>query len=197
MKTVILGMPLAIAASLTAAQPAGAQISIGVGRPGVSVNTPYFSFQYGRAYPYYYGYRPYSFYDVPFYGNSYGLYRTYPPITYDRYGLRYAPGQPSDYYGMFPRRQPVPTADAESNNSANVRVIVPKSDALVWFDDTLMRQIGTDRQYVTPPLEKDKTAAYRIRASWTENGRKVNREKNISVTPGQEAVVDFNDEPIP
>src|SRR5262249_13929838 len=42
------------------------------------------------------------------------------------------------------------------------------------------------------PLEPG-TYTYTLRSTWMENGREVNREKQVSVKPGQEAVVRFAD----
>ncbi len=185
---------LAIVVLAATCRSAQAQVSVGVGRPGIYVNTPNFSFQYGRAYPY--QYRPFAYYDVPFYGNWYGLYRTYPPLYYDRppadYGFRYAPRLPDDFILQPRLPQPRPVDD-----TASIRVLVPRPDAQVWFDDTLMKQKGAERLYSSPPLEPGGNYSYKIRATWTENGREVTRERTVPLTRGEEVVVDFTDEPIP
>lgn len=199
MKKVEVLSAASILGALFVADSARAQVSVGVGvgRPGVSVYTPYFSFQYARPYPPYV-YRPFSYYDVPFYGNWYGAYRLYPPVFFDRgpafYGWGNTPNVPNDFMSQ-PRFQPYQSGYMNpSDTSANISVLVPNPNAKVWFDDTLMKQQGTDRQYTTPALDKEKTYSYKIRASWIANGREVTREKTVSVAPGQDLVVNFTDD---
>jgi len=43
--------------------------------------------------------------------------------------------------------------------------------------------------YHTPALSSGGT--YRIKISWTDNGREMTKERSIAVTPAQMAVVDF------
>jgi uncharacterized protein (TIGR03000 family) len=193
-----LGILAAVWAVSALAEPAAAQVSVGVGRGGVSVNTPYFSFQYGRGYPGFYGYRPYSLYAVPSYGNGYGLGSVYPPIYYGRlpsyYAVPYARTLPESY-ATYPRYRPIGPTSAGA--SAIVRVIVPKPDADVWIGDVLMKQQGTERVYSSPPLERGQSYFYTIRASWMEDGKELIREKTVPLVPGKEALVTFDDAPIP
>jgi uncharacterized protein (TIGR03000 family) len=74
---------------------------------------------------------------------------------------------------------------------AQVRVVVPSPEAKVWIEDTLTRQKGTDRVFVSPPLEQGPTYAYTVKTSWLERGREVTLEKPVKVRPGQESLVDF------
>jgi uncharacterized protein (TIGR03000 family) len=68
---------------------------------------------------------------------------------------------------------------------------VPDPNARVFFDDAPTQQQGTDRVFTTPPLDPNKTYSYTVRATWTENGREINRSKDVRVQPGRTAMVDF------
>ncbi len=95
-------------------------------------------------------------------------------------------------FGVMPADGPLPAAEGPApaqDGAANIEVILPDPQARVWFDGTLTRETGTDRQFTTPSLTTSGT--YRIRASWTEAGREVIQEKVVNVTPNQTTVVDF------
>jgi uncharacterized protein (TIGR03000 family) len=80
------------------------------------------------------------------------------------------------------------------DSTVALRVIVPKADARVWIEDNPTRQSGTERQFVSPPLETGKEYTYHIRASWTdENGEKVSMQKQLKVSPGEEFVANFTE----
>jgi uncharacterized protein (TIGR03000 family) len=83
---------------------------------------------------------------------------------------------------------------APSENQATVRVTVPVDNAKVWFEDTLTEQKGRTRTFVSPTLESGGTFVYKVKASWTQDGREVTRDKDVRVRPGQEATVSFDDQ---
>jgi uncharacterized protein (TIGR03000 family) len=76
-------------------------------------------------------------------------------------------------------------------NQVLVRVRVPSPDARVWIQDMLSQRQGTERLFISPPLEAGSTYSYIIRASWMENGKEVSRDQKVRVTPGQPATVAF------
>jgi uncharacterized protein (TIGR03000 family) len=82
---------------------------------------------------------------------------------------------------------PMPTAPG----TASVRVLVPAADAQVLFDGTPTKQQGTDRAFVTPPLPAGRECHYTITATWTENGKQLQGERRITVTPGAQVEVNF------
>jgi uncharacterized protein (TIGR03000 family) len=81
----------------------------------------------------------------------------------------------------------------ETNDSVNVRVMLPTREARVWFENEATQQRGTDRFYTSPPLEQGRAYYYTIKASWLENGREVTREQTVPVRAGQQVVANFND----
>jgi uncharacterized protein (TIGR03000 family) len=136
---------------------------------------------YGWTYPQSYT-SPYGYYSPGVYGYNYPGVYGYGP---------YALGSPAaagyaayDYY---------PAADVEDrsiapagyeqdadDNSAHLRVHVP-ANAELTFDGTATRQTGTDRVFVTPPLNPGKNYTYDVRVRWTEDGKTVERNRTVRV----------------
>jgi len=77
------------------------------------------------------------------------------------------------------------------NNTAVIRVDVPNSRAKVWIDGQETQQQGTQRVFYSPALEKGWDYTYKLRAAWDENGKQVERDKNVHVRAGQESTVSF------
>jgi uncharacterized protein (TIGR03000 family) len=104
--------------------------------------------------------------------------------TIDSYGdygdMGQAGGQPG-YYDN----------GTNTRNTAAVRVILPNSDAQVWFEGQATQQRGTDRLFISPELQQGQDYEYTVKASWTENGQPVTREKKFKVRAGRGVVADF------
>jgi uncharacterized protein (TIGR03000 family) len=83
-----------------------------------------------------------------------------------------------------------PTVDREP---ATLRVLVP-AEARVLFDDTLTKQTGPDRQYVTPPLARGKSFTYILKATWMEGSQEIVRMAVAKVEAGKEVRVDLRDD---
>jgi len=98
--------------------------------------------------------------------------------------------QPATYYYA----PPAPVTPI--SQSASIRVLVPDAKAKVWFDGTLTKQTGTDRNFHTPELAAG-TYTYRIRAAWGEGAAETIQERVVSVQPGQTSIADFRSEPVP
>ena len=82
-----------------------------------------------------------------------------------------------------------PVQDANSA-SATIRMHVP-SGARVWFDGSVTTQNGTDRTFVSPNLTPGHEYAYQIRVQWDENGRAVERTRDVMVRAGQQVQVNI------
>jgi len=80
--------------------------------------------------------------------------------------------------------------------TASITVVVP-ADAQILFDGSPTTQKGTERQYVTPPLQVGKKYHYQIVARWTDNGKPVEHKRKVAVTGGSTAHVDFLSVPAP
>lgn len=120
----------------------------------------------------------------------------------------------TNYYnerrGLFGRRRGTPvqgTASTTINNdpatprrafylepgSASVllNVKVP-ANAEVLVDGQRTSRTGTERQFISPPLAPGFEYTYTVEARWQENGQPVTKTRKVTVQPGKEAMVDFN-----
>jgi len=85
----------------------------------------------------------------------------------------------------LPAPSPLP-----SDSVALVDVHVP-ADANLWFEGVRMAQSGTTRRFVSPPLVPGQGYNYEVRASWTENGQEVSRDRTVHVQAGDRVDVDL------
>jgi uncharacterized protein (TIGR03000 family) len=152
-------------------------ISIGVGRDGYY--SPYGYYGGGGYSPYYQSY-PQS------YGNAYQFAPSYYNLA-PSYSVN-----PATYNKSQPRtRQSYYPAPAAVQQPVAVTVLVPATDAQVWFQDAATTQQGMERLFHSPPLEPNQDYTYIIKARWMENGQAVNRERRVNVQAGQSITVSF------
>lgn len=191
----------ALVLALAAAGPVQAQFSISYGRGygygGYSYGSPWFSYgRYGG--PYYGG---------PYYGRGWGYPYGYGGYYPYRSGISISVGTP--YYGYYPRyggyyvtETPVfrseragsyRSAYGPAENRAMVRVTLPSADARVWFEDTLTKQEGRNRTFMTPELEPGHSYTYVVKAAWKRDGKEMTQEKEVRVRAGEETAVAFED----
>jgi uncharacterized protein (TIGR03000 family) len=153
-----------------------------------------------------YGYGGYGYGGYGAHGYGYGYGGWYYPWWGNYWGGGYWGGGYWDggywpYYGdtyVMPNYtryvdQPtiiVNTTLAVADNSAGIRVLVPDASAQISFDGNATAQTGTDRLFQTPSLTAG-SHSYRIRATWTQNGREVLQERTVPVTPGRVSLIDF------
>jgi uncharacterized protein (TIGR03000 family) len=134
---------------------------------------PFSSGYYGGGY--FAGY-PYAAPAIPSYGAT-------APAAYS-YGAS-APSAPADYYsGAYP------TAAQARDSKAHIRLIVP-AGARVWFGNAATQQTGTVRDFDSPELTPGKDYSYEVKVRWTENGKEVTRTREVAVSAGLSATVDF------
>jgi uncharacterized protein (TIGR03000 family) len=81
------------------------------------------------------------------------------------------------------------------NTQCMLRVLVPSETAKVFIEDQATQQQGTDRLFVSPPLETGSNYTYTVKAKWMENGKEKSRDKTVKVSAGDSATVDFVDRP--
>lgn len=98
---------------------------------------------------------------------------------------------PRWYYGqpIYPVR-PTPAAPAAAPQ-ANIRVIVPDPQAVVYFGDYRTRSTGTERVYQSPAINPG-SYDYKIRVTYNHDGQQLAQERTITVSPGESVVVDFS-----
>jgi uncharacterized protein (TIGR03000 family) len=115
------------------------------------------------------GYSPYGWPKSPyFYRRDWRPVYVY-PIT-----------QVSYYY---PSTTYVPQEQAVDANTGTIRMHVP-SDARVWIEGTASSQTGADRSFVSPPLTPGREYVYHIRVQWDENGKAVERDREVKMHAG-------------
>jgi uncharacterized protein (TIGR03000 family) len=155
--------------------------SVGVGRSGgVGNSSPGYSsgFHRGLGYGGYghgsgYPYSNYSYGAYPYgSGNPY-VYGSPPVNTY------------SSYY--YPPQQQAPPDD----NKAHLLIVVPEG-AEIWCDGARTAQMGTRREFASPPLIPGQNYMYdAIKARWVENGEPVEQTRSIRVQANSWKVIDF------
>jgi uncharacterized protein (TIGR03000 family) len=204
-----IGWAIALGAAALALLPAAApaQVSINVGRYGGVYYgyTPGY-YAYG-AMPGYYGYSPYTWGYAPVY-STFGSWSN-PGYVWGNYnwgGYSYPSYPASSYYSGAPATSyygsgyPAQTGSnysygapdsAQPRNSAMLNVRVPDANADVWVEGKLTQQRGTQREYVSPSLDPDKSYTYQVRARWSENGRDVERTRTVPIRANGTATVDF------
>jgi uncharacterized protein (TIGR03000 family) len=80
---------------------------------------------------------------------------------------------------------------------ALIDVLVP-ADATLSFQGTVMPETGSVRQFQSPPLSPGRTYSYDVQATWrTADGKDVTRTRQVSVSPGEHALVDLTREEMP
>ncbi len=197
-RTLLAGL-MGLMLLLAAATPSQAQISFSFGRGYYGGGPGY----YGR----YYG--PYSYYGrswgSPYYGYGYYPYRSGMSISVGRpyYGYPYYGYYENDFYprttGYYMTEVPVyrpgravyRAAYGPDDRRATVRVTLPTADAKVWCEDTLTKQEGRSRTFVTPELEAGGSYTYVVKATWTQDGREMTQEREVHVRPGAATTVSF------
>jgi len=128
-------------------------------------STPYYA-DYGYTTPYYAADAGTQYYSQPYYGQS------------AAYGQ---PATQSFYAGPNP------------STIASMRVLVPRADTQVFFDNNQTQQQGMDRLFQSPALEQGRTYTYTVKARWMDQGgQPVERTRQVMVQPGQQVTVDFN-----
>ena len=148
-------------------------------------------YPYGVSYSYDRGYYPYAY--------SYGYY----PAWYNRFGYRSTYyGSPSFYTrqmpGYYAYQSAYPSPEVvnrmpDPGLSVLAAVRVPTPDTQLWIEGKEMTSGGILRTFISPPLESGKDYTYTIRASWTENGKAVDRTQVVDVKAGKRVAVDFTE----
>jgi uncharacterized protein (TIGR03000 family) len=164
----------------------------------------------------YYGYYPYSGWNLGYgYGSYPGAYTYYGGPAYGTWtpGANY---YPAPNYSMSPGNFSQPATAAQGNvpnanpmpatgqtgvqtqsmyqPSAGTALIVVRlpADAKLLIDDLPTTETGPVRQFVTPgALDPGKPYHYTLKAQWTENGQPVTRERKAEFQAGGQVNVDF------
>jgi uncharacterized protein (TIGR03000 family) len=136
-------------------------------------------------YPFFYGAFLY-----PGYGYGYGSY--YPRRYYYDYDAGYWPdyyyGAAPNYPGAYSSLYSAPSPPA----SAEVRLLVDvPPGAELWIGETRTAQRGSPREFISPPLQPGSEYVYDLHARWLQDGREVERDRQITVHAGDRLRVDL------
>ena len=104
---------------------------------------------------------------------GYGFSGWSPGVYRGTYSGTYSNG----YTSYYPQDQDM------DENAVTVRLQVP-SGARVWVEGKETSQGGTDRMFVSPSLEPGYEYVYHIRVQWNQNGKTVERNREVTVHAG-------------
>jgi uncharacterized protein (TIGR03000 family) len=79
-----------------------------------------------------------------------------------------------------------------AQQTVTLRVLLPFADAQLMIDDLLTRQTGTERTFVSPPLDPGRDYSYTIQATWRPNNyTTITRTRRVAFRPGQKVEADL------
>ena len=133
------------------------------------------------------------------YGYTYSSSRPW----FNRFGSRYTYYSTPTFYtqqmpGGYTYQSAYPSPEVvnrmpDPGLSVLAAVRVPTPDTQLWIEGKEMSSGGILRTFISPPLESGKDYTYTIRASWTENGKAVDRTQVVDVKAGKRVAVDFTE----
>lgn len=139
-----------------------------------------------------------GYYSHPYAGNYYnnpGYYYGSNTPAYPNQGYGFAQPNNSGFYTSAPStgQQSFYSGPGQDDNQAMIHILVPSPNARVWIEGQEMQQNqqGTERTFISPPLQRGSNYIYTIKAAWDENGRQVTRERKLPVTAGQHVSANF------
>ncbi len=84
----------------------------------------------------------------------------------------------------------LPLWAADNGAPARLKVNLP-ADARLTIQGQASQSRGGERTFQSPALEPGKTYTYKLKATWSENGKAVTVEKDVDVRAGGEVAVDL------
>jgi uncharacterized protein (TIGR03000 family) len=157
------GLAAFVVAALFVAPPAPAAAQLYISRPGALV------LGWGR-------YRSYDWSVSPRYFPREWRVRYYYPYTAPSY---------ISYTAYYPQAQTV------EGNTMKIQMHVP-SDSRVWIEGEETSTSGAVRNFVSPPLDPGREYVYHIRVQWDENGKAVERKREVKVHAGDRINLNFD-----
>jgi uncharacterized protein (TIGR03000 family) len=106
------------------------------------------------------------------------------------YGDTYRRGEKVSSGGLAPFVALMSAGQARSLK-AKITVHGMPAEAEIFFDGEPTTQKGGQRDYFTPPLKVGTSYQYEVVARWQEKGKEVKRSRQVSLTGGDAARVDF------
>ena len=80
---------------------------------------------------------------------------------------------------------------AMASNQVALDIRVPSSSAEVTVNGEKMTATGTSRRYTSSGLTAGQTYEYKVKATWTENGKPMSKERTVQAPSGQRTTVDL------
>ena len=81
------------------------------------------------------------------------------------------------------------SSSAVASNQVALDIRVPSS-AEVFVGGEKLNTTGTNRRFTSSGLVAGQTYEYKVKATWTEDGKQMSKEKTVSAMPGQRTTVD-------
>ena len=79
-----------------------------------------------------------------------------------------------------------------SSAPVKLRILLPRPEAKLTIQGVLTQQLGEERTFLSPTLEKGKEYVYTLSATWEPNNyTKITRTREVAVQAGQEVVADL------
>ncbi len=85
----------------------------------------------------------------------------------------------------------VKTTPTTKGLESKIHVFLPTAEAKLYFDGTLTKETGKERNFRSPALEQGKRYSYEVVVVYVENGREVSHETKIVFRAGEDVAVDF------
>jgi uncharacterized protein (TIGR03000 family) len=127
------------------------------------------------------GYGGYG-YGYPGWGYGYGGYGGYGSPYYYSQPYSAATVPLNGYQSLYP---------AVDTTRAYIRVHVP-ADAEVLFANSPTTEKGTDRLFISPPLEPSANGyTYDVTVRWMQNGKQASAARTVRIMPGETTDVNF------
>ena len=76
------------------------------------------------------------------------------------------------------------------SNQVALDIRVPSS-AEVTVNGEKLTATGTNRRFTSTALTAGQTYEYKVKATWTENGKQMSKERTVSAQPGQRTTVEM------
>jgi uncharacterized protein (TIGR03000 family) len=76
-----------------------------------------------------------------------------------------------------------PAETSTVDNRVTLILTVP-ADAKIWIEGSSTGQGGSQRQFVSPPIQPGHDYTYRIQVRWNQDGHEVTSEREIPVHAG-------------
>jgi uncharacterized protein (TIGR03000 family) len=80
---------------------------------------------------------------------------------------------------------------AVASNQVALDIRVPNSSAEVTVNGEKLTASGMSRTFTSSGLTAGQTYKYTVKATWTENGKQMSKERAVEAQPGQRTTVDL------